>query len=193
MIEQYLAGRNYRVVVVKDEIMSVIRRYPPFVVGDGQAAINELIERENRKREEMQLYPVMHPIQKNRKTARFLKKSHLTFASVPAEGQVVYLHNRVALAPGGIVETLDTGIIHKDNLDLFLKIAPWFGANILGIDAIFEKGIHIPYTEQRAIFLEVNSRPYLKMHHFPRYGEKQDLQRFYDILESLDITNKDIF
>ena len=193
VIEQYLAGQNFRVVVVKDEIMSVIRRYPPFVIGDGRTPIHDLIDRENRTRQEMQLYPVMHPIQKNRKTARFLKKCGLTFSAVPAEGQVVYLHNRVALAPGGVVETLDNAVIHKDNLDLFLKIAPWFNANILGIDAIFEKGIHISYKEQRAIFLEVNSRPYLKMHHFPRYGEKQDLQRFYDILESLDIAHKDIF
>jgi D-alanine-D-alanine ligase-like ATP-grasp enzyme len=193
VIEQYLSGQNFRVVVVKDEIMSVIRRYPPFVTGDGRTPIKDLIDRENRIREKMQLYPVIHPIPKNRKTARFLKKSHLTFASVPAEGRVVYLHNRVALAPGGVVETLDTGEMHEANKALFLKIVPLFKANILGIDAIFEKGIHIPYTEQRAIFLEVNSRPYLKMHHFPRYGKKQDLQRFYDTLDSLDITHKDIF
>jgi D-alanine-D-alanine ligase-like ATP-grasp enzyme len=39
VVEQYLEGRNYRIVVVKGQIMSVIRRYAPFIVGDGQSTI----------------------------------------------------------------------------------------------------------------------------------------------------------
>ncbi len=40
-------------VVVKDEIMSVIRRYPPFVVGDGRSSIGDLIDQENTIRQKM--------------------------------------------------------------------------------------------------------------------------------------------
>ena len=193
VIEQYLKGENYRVVVVKNEIMSVIRRYPPFVIGDGNSSIEELIDRENDLREKMALYPVIHPIGKNLRTARFLKKSSLCFTSIPSKGEMVTLYNRVALAPGGIIETLDTDSMHEQNRELFLKIIPYFNANILGIDAIFEKGIDFPYTDQRVIFLEVNSRPYLKMHHYPRYGKKQELSHFYDVLNRLEIQQKDIF
>jgi D-alanine-D-alanine ligase-like ATP-grasp enzyme len=193
VIEQYLKGKNYRVVVVKDEIMSVIRRYPPFVIGDGNSSIEELIDRENDLREKMALYPVIHPIGKNLRTARFLRKSSLYFTSIPSKGEMVTLYNRVALAPGGIIETLDKDSMHEQNRELFLKILPCFNANILGIDAIFEKGIDFPYTDQRVIFLEVNSRPYLKMHHYPRYGEKQGLSHFYDVLNQLEIQQKDIF
>lgn len=193
VIEQYLKGKNYRVLVIKDEIMSVIRRYPPFVTGDGSSTIAELIDRENRTREEMKLYPVIHPIEKNFKIARFLKKKNLKFSSVPDKGETITLYNRIALAPGGVVETIDKKTMHKDNRDLFFRILPFFNANILGIDAIFEKGIEISYKEQRAIFLEVNSRPYLKMHDYPRYGEKQDLSSYYKVLNQMEIQQKDIY
>ncbi|MEM7562237.1 MAG: cyanophycin synthetase, partial [Pseudomonadota bacterium] len=68
-----------------------------------------------------------------------------------------------------------------------------FGANVLGIDVIFEKGIETSYREQKCIFIEVNSRPYMKMHHFPRYGEAEDLSQAMAELENLDIPDKDIF
>lgn len=193
VIEQYLEGRNYRVLVIKDEIMSVIRRYPPFVTGDGLLTIGELIDKENKIRRQMQLNPVIHLIQKSLKIARFLKKKKLSFLSIPLKEKRVTLYNRISLAPGGIIETLDKESMHKLNRELFLKILPFFNANILGIDAIFEKGIDIPYTDQRVIFLEVNSRPYLKMHDYPRYGDKQDLQHFYDDLNTLEIQQKNIY
>lgn len=193
VVEQYLEGRNYRIVVVKDDIMSVIRRYPPFIVGDGHSTIAELIDRENEIRREMNLYPVVHPLGKDSRTARYLRKKGLGLSAVPGVGEQVTLHNRISLAPGGVVETLEKKTIHPKNLELFLQIPSLFQANILGVDAIFEKGIEYPYDEQRVILLEVNSRPYLKMHDFPRYGEKEDLRPYLEKLASLDIGEKDIF
>jgi D-alanine-D-alanine ligase-like ATP-grasp enzyme len=193
VIEQYLKGKNYRVVVVKDEIMSIIRRYPPYITGDGRLTIEELIDQENKIRKKMKLDPIIHKIKKNYMIARFLKKKNLSFLSVPQKGKMVTLYNRISLAPGGIIETLDNANMHEANKELFLKILPFFNANILGIDAIFEKGIDIAYTDQRVIFLEVNSRPYLQMHHNPRYGKKQNLSHFYDILNQLKIQENDIY
>lgn len=193
VIEQYLLGKNYRIVVVKDEIMSVIQRYPAFIIGNGTSSIGKLIDEENEVREKLDLYPVIHPINKNRQVAGFLKKSRLSFDSIPAAGETITLFNRVALAPGGVVKTVDKDTLHPDNLELFLKILPLFEANILGIDAIFEQGINISHKEQQAIFLEVNSRPYLKMHDYPRFGEKEDLRPYYAKLDALEIKEQDIF
>jgi len=193
VVEQYLQGNNYRIVVVKDEIMSVIQRYPPFVIGDGVSKISELIDRENEIRRKMGLYPVIHPIEKNNGITRFLKKKGLALSSVPSKDEQVILYNRISLAPGGVVEIIDKHSIHPDNGKLFLRILPMFNANILGVDAIFSKGITFSYKEQEVIFLEVNSRPYLKMHDFPRYGEKQNLRPYYAALDRLDVQEKDIF
>ena len=193
VIETYLEGANYRVTVANGKIMSVIRRYPPFVDGDDTATISELIDRENAVRKEMQLYPVMHPIPKDRKIVRYIKKKGLTLASIPGSGERVILYNRIALAPGGVVEVLDKETVPEANNQLFLKILELFKANIFGIDAIFEHGIEKSYKEQKCIFLEVNSRPYLKMHDYPRYGEKEDLAHFFEELDKSEISNADIF
>ncbi len=193
VIERYLEGANYRVTVANGKIMSIIRRYPPFVDGDDTSTINELIDKENAVRKEMQLYPVMHPIPKDRKIVRYIKKQGLTLASIPGSGERVTLYNRIALAPGGVVEVIDKETVPEENNQLFLKILELFKANIFGIDAIFEHGIEKSYKEQKCIFLEVNSRPYLKMHDYPRYGEKEDLAHFFEELDKNEISNADIF
>ena len=193
VVEQYLEGKNYRIVVVKKGIMSVIQRYPPFVDGDGKSSISTLIDRENDLRESMGLYPVIHPISKDRKVIRYLKKSNMTLNSTPEKGERIQLFSRIALAPGGVVEIIDKNRLPPDNRELFEGILSHFGANILGIDAIFEKGIEHSYRNQKAILLEVNSRPYLKMHDVPRYGQAEDLKPFYDKLNSITVDQQDIY
>ena len=193
VVEQYLEGANYRVLATRGELVSVIRRYPPFVDGDGTSTIAELVDAENAAREAMGLYPTMHPIAKETANERHLAKAGLTFDSVPEAGRRVTLFHRIALAPGGIVETIDRTTIPEINRELFLKVVRAFDANLFGIDVIFEHGIEIPYTEQRCIFLEVNSRPYTRMHAFPRRGEPDDLDAFHARMDALDIADTDTF
>ncbi|MCP5161713.1 MAG: cyanophycin synthetase [Hahellaceae bacterium] len=193
VVEQYLEGRNYRVVVAQGKIMSVLQRYAPFVTGNGIDTISQLIDRENAIRESMGLYPCIHPLQKGKQTQRFLKKQKLTLDSVPAEGAVVNLFYRISLAPGGVVRTIEKQTIPEVNQALFKKVLELFNANILGIDVILEKGIETDFREQKCIFLEVNSRPYLKMHDYPRYGKKEDLSEYFAQLDKLEISQADIF
>jgi len=193
VVERYFEGANYRVTVANGKIMSVIRRYPPFVDGDGHSSINRLIDKENSIRRDMGLYPVIHPIPKDGRIIRFLRKKKLTLNSVPGAGERVTLFNRIALAPGGVIETIDKDSIPQENKELFLKILNVFQARIFGIDTIFEKGIAESYQSQKCIFLEINSRPYLKMHDFPRYGKKEDLAGFYKELDENEAGNADIF
>ncbi len=193
VVEQYLSGKNYRVVVVKGQIMSVIERFAPFVQGDGKTTITDLIDQENKIREEMKLYPCIYPLKKSAVTVNYLKKQKLTLNDIPEAGQIVDLFYRISLAPGGVVKVIDKAAIPAVNNELFLKVLNMFDANVLGIDVIFENDITQPHTEQECIFLEVNSRPFLKMHDFPRYGEKEDLSSFYEQLEELEISQADIF
>ncbi|WP_250654771.1 cyanophycin synthetase [Alkalimarinus coralli] len=193
VVEQYLEGRNYRVVVAQGKIMSVLQRYAPFVEGNGHDSISTLIDAENSVREQMGLYPCIHPLQKGSVTQHFLKKKNYTLDTVPAKGEVVNLFYRISLAPGGVVRTIEKQTIPTVNQTLFKDVLELFDANILGIDVIFEKGIEFDYRDQKCIFLEVNSRPYLKMHDFPRYGKKEDLSGYFEELDQLNITQTEIF
>ena len=193
VIEQYLLGKNYRVVATNEKLGSVIQRYPPFVIGNGKDTISTLIDQENAVREEMDLFPTMYPIKKDGLVLNHLKKHGRTLEDIPEQGQHVELFYRVALAPGGIVEIVDQDTITPANKKLFIDVVNMFGANVLGIDVIFEKGIDIDHDQQKCIFIEVNSRPYMKMHDAPRYGEKEDLTKLYAGLDALEIDNADIF
>ena len=193
VIEQYLAGANYRVLTTGEHLVSVIRRYPPFVIGNGSDSISALIDEENLVRARMKLHPTIYPISKSEQVIAHLKKQNLRLDSVPEKDCQVELFHRVALAPGGVVEIIDQRTIPQDNVELFTAVVKMFDANLLGIDVIFEKGIETSYKEQKCIFIEVNSRPYAEMHHFPRYGKVEDLSAHYAELEQLDIPDKDIF
>lgn len=193
MVEQYLGGANYRVLATTDSIASVIRRYPPFIDGDGSNDIDTLIDQENATRERMGLYPTIHPIEKSSAVVSHLKKQGLSLSSVPGEGKRITLFNRVALAPGGVVEIIDQDTIPAANRELFLKVVNVFDASLFGIDVIFEKGIEVDYREQKCIFLEVNSRPYTRMHSVPRYGEAENLDGFYQHMDSLVVADTDTF
>lgn len=193
VVEQYLQGSNYRVVVANGQIMSVLQRYAPFVKGDGKATIAQLIDRENAIREQMNLYPCISPLQKGPQTQKFLAKSGYRLTSVPKLDERVQLSYRISLASGGVVEVIDKKTIPEVNNSLFKEVLKCFDANILGIDVIMEKGISIAHSEQKCIFLEVNSRPYLKMHAFPRYGEAEDLSVHFQQLEQLNIEQADTY
>ena len=193
VVEQYLSGANYRVLATADTMVSVIRRYPPFVDGNGQDNIATLIDDENAVRESMGLRPTIYPIAKSAETIAYLRKQDLTLDSVPAKDERIYTFNRVALAPGGVVEVIDQETIPQANRDLFLKVIKVFDAKLFGIDVIFEKGIETDYREQGCIFLEVNSRPYTRMHSVPRYGKVEDLDGFYNKMDNLDIADADTF
>ncbi len=193
IVEQYLRGANYRVLAEGKGLISVIRRYPPFVTGNGQDTIEALIDKENVVREEMNLHPTIFPIAKNHNAIRHLRKQGLDLSSTPRPGQHVEIFHRVALAPGGVVETISQDTVAGENKKLFTEVVKMFDANILGIDVIFEKGIDIPWSRQKCIFIEVNSRPYIKMHHCPRYGMVENFSHALAELEKLDITDQDIF
>jgi D-alanine-D-alanine ligase-like ATP-grasp enzyme len=208
VVEQYLLGKNYRVVVVKGEsgkgesrkgegrkgkLMSVIERFSPYVQGDGKQTIDQLIDEENEVRKSMGLFPVIHPLSKGSVTQKFLAKQSYSLTTVPKAGEIVTLFYRISLAPGGVVSIIDQQTIPQINKDLFTDVLAMFDANILGIDVIMAQGIDVPYDQQDCILLEVNSRPYLKMHDYPRFGQKEDLSGYFTHLNQFDISQADVF
>jgi len=191
IIETYLAGRNFRIVTIKGEVMSVIQRYPPSVTGNGSDDISTLIDEENSIRTEMKLSPTIYQIPKEHKAiTKHLKLSHRDLSTVPEKDEVVYLHHKIALKLGSTVEIIDKSTLTEKNQELLQRILNHLDANILGIDVIAEEPLSIDFEKQNCIFLELNSRPYLKMHDVPRYGEKEDLSAYYKKLDELEIENQ---
>jgi len=193
VIEQYAVGGNYRVTVLDGKIIAASQRFEPYVDGDGSQTIEALMQTENRIRAKMKILPVMHELLPTKEVKAYLKSQGLSLSSVPAKGERIKLFHRVALAPGGIVKNLDIQSITLKNQALVKKILDIFEARIFGIDMILDQGLEVDWDRQQCAVLEVNSRPYMKLHEYPRYGKKPDLKHYYDQLEALNVGDTDVF
>jgi len=193
IVEEYLLGKNYRVVVTNDGIMSILRRYPPFVVGDGKSTIEELIAVENKQRENMDLYPIVKNIPLSSPIKNYLSKQSLSFNSVIKKNNKVYLHNKISLKMGSSLEIIEKERLSQSNKEKLIKLLNSVNANVLGIDVICQDGLEVDFDKQECIFLELNSRPYLAMHDKPRFGQREDLSSFHYNLEKIKLDDRDIF
>ena len=193
VIETYLLWKNYRVVVTKDSVDIAMQRTPATIVWDGKNSIAYLIDVENSVRKEMKLDPIIHLIEKSNGVKSHIKKQWYEFLSTLEKWKKIELYHRVSLAPGGVLYTVDTNTITEKNKEIFKMILDKFDANIFWIDVIMEKGIETDYDKQKTIFLELNSRPYLKMHTFPRLWKSPDMNVLYAKLDALEIAWKWLF
>jgi hypothetical protein len=116
----------------------------------------------------------------------------MRFSTILTDTQKVYLHHKISLKLGSSIEVIDKVKLSDNNKQDLIKILNFFNANILGVDVICKEGIEVDFKTQPCIFLELNSRPFLKMHDNPRYGEKpKDLDDFYNKLKQLEITDNE--
>ena len=44
LIEEFIKGKEYRFLVINDEVCGILHRVPANVVGDGKSTIRELVE-----------------------------------------------------------------------------------------------------------------------------------------------------
>lgn len=173
LVEEYLQGKNYRVLVVNGQVVAASERIPAHVVGDGQHAIAELIELANQDpiRGEDHEKPltriVIDPI-----LVGHLRKQRLQLKSVPSKGQVVFLRDSANLSTGGIAKDV-TGFLHPDNARLCERAARIIGLDICGIDLVMND-ISEPMRNGNGGIIEVNAAPGIRMHRFPSEGEERD-------------------
>src|SRR5699024_7605848 len=100
---------------------------------------------------------------------RFLAARGMTSATVPEEGQRVFLHFVANISAGGdSYEVLDR--LHPEVADLAVRAASLFPSSLhAGIDLLLER-FDAPISSQRAIVCEVNLNNEIPLHLYPLYG-----------------------
>jgi hypothetical protein len=190
IVEEQLFGPVYRATVIggpstslgTSKLAGVLRGDPPFVTGDGLHSIADLISAKN-----SQPHPGVHPVESCDAGSRqvgtfnrvkdiaadascevFLSRQNLTLSSVLEKGTVVNLSEKIGVNYGGS-SSEDFDICHADNKELFLRAARVLGDPVVGFDYIIPD-ITKSYKEQRTGFIEVNSLPFINLHHDPLLG-----------------------
>lgn len=176
MVEKHIQGKDYRVLVVGDNVAAVAQRIPPFVVGDGLSTITELVEKENEdpKRgagHEKQLTKIVI----DDICRAYLKKKNLTTESVLKRGAKLYLRENANLSTGGIARDC-TDNIHPLNIELAIRAAKLIGLDVAGID-ITTPDISKPITETGGAIIEINAAPGVRMHLYPAEGKPRNVAK----------------
>lgn len=170
VIEQFVTGRDYRVLVVDGKLAAVAERVPAHVVGDGTSSVAELITIANRdpRRGSGHSRTLTH-LPADTATETYLASCGLSLAHVPAPGETVFLRATANLSTGGT--SIDrTDEIHPDNITACEMAAGVVGLDIAGID-VLSPDISVPFRENGAVIIEVNAAPGLRMHTHPSEGQ----------------------
>lgn len=175
IVEKHLTGRDYRIVVVGDEVIAAILREPASVEGDGEHTVAELIVNKNTFR---QLNPHLwgRPIKYDDAARYQLERAGLNLTSIPEPGRKVFLSNTCSLSQGGdSIDVLDE--LHPSIKDACLQAVRavpglWF----CGIDFLIDDHTK-PLSAQVAGVCELNAHAAIGNCEYPLYGTPRDVAR----------------
>ena len=165
-IQKYYPYNDYRIVVLGDKVISAYQRIHFTVVGNGVSTINQLIDEKQKffkKCGRDTVLKVDEEIYEN------LSRLGYNLETILAVVKKCILRSVSNLSAGG--ECLDlTNKLHKDYINLCLKIAKDFNLNLCGIDIMCQD---LTRCLDDYVILEINSSPGLDNYAF--IGEAQEL------------------
>jgi cyanophycin synthetase len=170
IVERYLPGHDFRLLVVGDQLVAAARRTPPQVIGDGEHTVQQLVEQVNRDPLRGDGHATsLTKIRLDQIAVATLARQGLAIDSVPAKGRQVALRNNANLSTGGIATDV-TDDVHPEVAARAVEAAQMVGLDICGVDVVCENVIR-PLEEQGGGIVEVNAAPGLRMHLQPSFGK----------------------
>ncbi len=169
IVEKYITGFDFRVLVINHKMVAAARRVPAHVVGDGELNLQELIDKENTDpRRGYGHENVLTEIDVDKDTNELLEKLNYTLETIPQKGEIVYLKSTANLSTGGT--SIDvTDMIHPENIQMAERVSRIIGLDVCGID-IMAENLTQPLKESGGAILEVNAAPGFRMHLAPSEG-----------------------
>ena len=170
MVERYMPGHDYRLLVVGDKLVAAARRDPPHVIGDGLHTIRALVEQINSDPRRSEGHATsLTKIRFDDIALARLAAQGFDAESVPPIGTRVVLRNNANLSTGGTATDV-TDDVHPELALRAVAAAQMVGLDICGIDAICESVLE-PLESQGGGIVEVNAAPGLRMHLQPSFGK----------------------
>ena len=169
IVERYITGYDFRVLVINHKMVAAARRVPAHIVGDGEKNIQQLIDKENLDpRRGYGHENVLTEISVDKDTNELLEKLNYTLENIPQKGEIVYLKSTANLSTGGT--SIDvTDMIHPENITMCERISKIIGLDVCGVD-IMAENLTQPLKESGGAILEVNAAPGFRMHLAPSEG-----------------------
>ena len=185
LIEEFIKGKEYRFLVIGEEVVGILHRVPANVVGDGVHTIKELVSLKNQ--DPLRGKGYRRPLEKIHldETARlFLKAQGLDFESIPEEGRCIYLRENSNISTGG--DSIDyTDLICDHFKQLAVEASHAVGAKICGVDMMIE---NVADSKSSYAVIELNFNPAIHIHSYPYKGKERNIA--HKILKLLGFLEK---
>ncbi len=166
LVQHVVRGKDYRIVVLDNKVISAYERIPLSVVGDGSSSIKTLLKKKQKRfraggrdtRIKLDDIRISHK----------LGMQKLALRSVPERGKRIYLLDNANLSSGG--DAVDvTKPIHPDFKKLAVKLTRDMGLRLSGVDLMVAGDIR--NAPKKYWILEINAAPGLD--HYVQTGLAQ--------------------
>jgi cyanophycin synthetase len=160
IVERFVTGQSYRILLLDGKVLSVVKRSPPHVVGDGQSTVRQLITKNEANSAVMWDKAIDVDLQHH------LRSNQVNLDDIPKHDQLICLKNTATYNgwPNQIQEVTDK--THSDFIQCAKKINEVIRAKFCAID-IFTTDISKPISQVGYTVNEVNTTPALNIAYEP--------------------------
>jgi cyanophycin synthetase len=164
IVEEHLPGDDHRLLVVGGERVFGVKRVPPYVIGDGQLTVEQLIQKWN-----LALPVANRAIKIGPRLRSRLKRSRSSLSDVPGMGARVQLADLANTHQGGFCSDV-TDDLCDEAISIARRIAQEFRVALLGVDFIAED-----ISKDPGKLIELNPHAGITLHHQPTFGKAQNV------------------
>ncbi len=167
LVQKVMQGKDYRVVVLDNRVISAYQRIPLNIVGDGKSTIRKLLALKQAEFIASSRDTRIKP--KDFRIAQKLKRQGLNMRSVLKKNQRVFLLDNANLSSGG--DSVDvTKYVHPEFKKLAINLTRDMGLRLCGVDLLIDGDIK--EKPKKYCILETNAAPGLD--HYVLTGKKQE-------------------
>jgi D-alanine-D-alanine ligase-like ATP-grasp enzyme len=169
LVQKPVYGKDFRLVILDDELISAYQRVPLSVVGDGRSTIKKLFDAKLRSYTDNSRDCSIKLDDTRIQTK--LKRLKLSITSVPARDERIFLLDNANLSTGG--ESIDvTDSVHPEFKSIAIKLTKDMGLRFCGVDLMIDGEITEAPVPNKWFVLETNAAPGLD--HYVKTGREQE-------------------
>lgn len=164
LIEEYVPGSDYRFLVLDGRVLTVMRREPAYVIGDGIHGIGYLIDLYNNQPGIGKHRPLC-PISRDYELERNFQSRGISERTILPKGRKLYLRKNANVSTGGRSFECENEV-HPEFKRIAVRVAKLLYLRFCAVDMIISN----PKETSKYSIIEVNDTPGFDIHEFPYKG-----------------------
>lgn len=166
LVQRIVEGKDYRIVVLDNKIISAYQRIPLNIIGDSKSTVLQLLRR--KQKDFIKFGRDTRIKLDDARIFQKLKRQELSMQSVVRKNEQIFLLDNANLSSGG--DSIDvTKLMHPKFRKLAIQLTKDMGLRLCGVDLMIDGDIK--YAPKKYWILETNAAPGLD--HYVKMGRSQ--------------------